>query len=683
VRLSKLFIARYLVPIILIIILFLVAATLVNHYFNARAEWIYYAIIFDFILIAVLLAMVVRKVFKDDASHQQFREKLAESNEKYKALMETSADGAVIIVDREIIYANFIFLAMSGYTLAELLKIKFEDLIIRKTDPEFTLEGFYEELGDIGHTKNMEAWISCKRGEMREVILTASRVDFMGKKGIILISKDLSRKERIEKESINLMNELQSSILMMNLPVGSFTREHTACDMNVSIHEAASVMRRKNQDAIIVTKDANQPVGIITDSDLRNRVVAREVDFRRPVFEFMSSPLMRISDQSLLYEAVLQIKENSISHLVVEDRGGRIVGIFSNEDLLEVQRNSISYLIKEVDAAETVESLKKIHDKIPVLVKILLESGSKVRNITYLISTVTDAITHRLVEFAVDEMGEPPAKFAFLALGSEGRREQTLVTDQDNAIVFDDVPNEKFAEVNRYFLYFGKKINLWLDKIGYQYCKGEVMAGNPQWCQPISRWKKYFSDWINQKKEEGLLGVAIFFDFRIVYGSEKYAEELRRHINKIIDGKRTFFRLLANEVAKYSIPTDIFKNNGQETTPGQGESFNIKNAISPLIDFARVYSIQNHVSESNSLLRLEKLLRLNVIPEEEYHEMENMYSRMMEIRFRSHVNAILDNKAPDNMVTRDELTIIEQTLIRKTFSEIIRYQGKILEDFVD
>jgi signal-transduction protein with cAMP-binding, CBS, and nucleotidyltransferase domain len=544
------------------------------------------------------------------------------------------------------------------------------------------LEAYYEEIVETGRTINLEATISCKRGELREVILTVSRLELLGKQGIIIISKDLSRKERIEKETIGLMNELQSSILMMNHPVSSYVREHITCDMDVSVYDAASMMRRKGKNSIIITKDNNfQPVGIVTDCDLRNRVLAERVDPDRPVFEIMSSPLIRIPDEALLYEAVLQIKKNNISHLAVEDRAGRIIGIFSNEDLLEVQRNSISYLIKEVGDAENVESLKKIHNKIPVLVKILLESGSRVGNITYLISTVTDAITHRLVEFAIEEMGKPPADFSFMALGSEGRREQTLVTDQDNAIVFEDVPNEKFGEVNRYFLYFGKKINLWLDKIGYQYCPGEVMAGNPQWCQPISRWKKYFSDWVSQKSPEGLLGVAVFFDFRMVYGSEKYADELRRHINQIVNGRNTFFRLLAEEVTKYNIPTDIFRDNGQETGQGMEESFNIKNSISPLVDFIRVYSVQHHVGESNSLLRLEKLLRMNILPEDEYQEIENIYSRMMEIRFRSHVNAILDNKTPDNMVFRKELTVIEQTMIRKTFSEIVRYQQKILNDF--
>jgi PAS domain S-box-containing protein len=679
---SSTFYKKYLIPFALIVILLLAFAWLANQYSDFGNRLMIYAMGADFVLIIGLLALVVRKVFKDHASQQQSQERLTEANERYRALMETSTDGTLIIIEKGIVHANFVFLAMSGYTLNDLSKLTFEDLIVIRSIPDLNLEAFYEEIGDTGRTVNMEATISCKRGEMREVILTASRFELMGQQGLIIVSKDLSRKERLEKESINLMNELQSSILMMNLPVSSFVKEHITCDMDMTVHEAASLMHRKDQNAIIVTKDTSQhPVGIVTDCDLRNRVVANEFDIGKPVFEIMSSPLIRISDEALLYEAVIQIKEKSISHLAVENRAGRIVGIFSNEDLLEVQRNSISYLITEISAAETVESLKKIHNKIPVLVKILLESGSRVRNITYLISTVTDAITHRLVEFAIEEMGEPPAEFAFLALGSEGRREQTLVTDQDNAIIFDDVPNEKFAEVNRYFLYFGKKINLWLDKIGYQYCKGEVMAGNPQWCQPISRWKKYFSDWVNQKSKDGLLGVAVFFDFRIVYGPEKYADELRRHINKIIDGKEAFFSLLAQEVSKYNIPEDIFKENGHDNAPGTPEAFNIKNAISPLVDFIRVYSIQHHVDESNSLLRLGKMLRMNIIPEDEYHEIENIYSRMMEIRFRSHVNAILDNKSPDNMVTREELTVIEQTMLRKTFSEIIRYQQKMLDDF--
>ncbi len=677
---TKAFYRKYLLPLGLVIILFIAIIILVVSAGQSPGTWKIYALVSALAFIALLLFLLARQTYRDEAVRQITAQRMEEAGEKYKSLLETSVVGTMMIIDRKIAYANFIFLSMSGYTLKELLKIKFEDLIHGDPDSGLKIDNLYKELGNIGRTLNFEAVISGKKGDLRDVVLAASKLSLEGKNGIIFIVKDMTGRDRLEQESIHLINELQSSIRLMNLPVASFIREHLHCDMDTTVHRAATIMEKKEQNAIIIYKDPDTPVGIVTDTDLRNRVVARQLRYDSPVAEIMSSPLIRIDEKSLLYEAILRITNKSITHLAVEDKIGRITGIISNKDLLEVQRNSLSYLIREVNAADTVESLKKIHNKIPVLVNILMEGGSLgIRNITYMISTVTDAITRRLIEFAIDEMGEPPASFAFMALGSEGRREQTLVTDQDNAIIFEDVPNEKMAEVNRYFLYFGKKINLWLDRIGYQYCKGEVMAGNPQWCQPLLRWEKYFSDWVNLRSKEGIMGVAIFFDFRIVYGLEQYGEDLRKHIHREVTGKDQFFSLLAKETAAYKIPTNLFRNNPPEVQ--MPESFNIKNAISPMVDFIRVYSIQNGVNESDSLLRLEKLFRLNVISELDYHEIENMFCRMMKVKFRSQVRQILANQAPDNIVSQEELTALEQSMVRKTFSEIKQFQEKIMNDF--
>ncbi|MFC2112990.1 DUF294 nucleotidyltransferase-like domain-containing protein [Bacteroidota bacterium] len=678
-QITKILIKKYLLPLSFIIIVFIAVFVYAFLSQDTSGTWKLYSLILALLFSAIMMALVIRHTIRDEAERQHAAERIEATDEKYRSLLETSADGTLMIIGTEIVYANFVFMAMCGYTLKELEKIKFENLIRGTEKPDLSLESLYEELSEAGRTLNMEAGISTKRGDFREVVLNFSKTDFKGSKGFIIISKDMSGRERLEHESQHLRNELHSSILMMNLPIASFTREYISCDIDTSIQQAASMMQRKRHNAIIVTKDNNVPVGILTDKDLRSRVVAKELDTKNPVFEIMSSPLVRISDQSLLYEGILQVKENKISHLVVEDKNGTITGIFSRKDLLEVQHNSISYLIKEVEAAESVESLKTIHNKVPVLVKILMESGARIQNVTYMISTVADAITQRLIEFAIEEMGKPPARFAFMALGSEGRREQTLVTDQDNAIIFEDVPNEKYSEVNRYFLYFGKKINLWLDRIGYQYCKGEVMAGNPQWCQPLSRWKNYFTNWMGEKSEEGLLGVAVFFDFRIVYGEKQFAKELRQHIHGTVSGNEMIFSYLAKEVAEYKVPVNIFHDSGG--TAVVPDSINIKNAISPLTGFIRIYSMQNKVGESNSLQRLEKLLRLNAIQESDCQELENIYSRLMEIRFRSQVNAILANRAPDNMVGEEELTAIEQTIVRKAFSEVTRFQQMILHEF--
>ncbi len=614
----------------------------------------------------VLIGWIIYQAMQDERNRVKLSSQLGSSRDKYRALLETSTDGTILVLGEEIVFANFVFMAMSGYTMKEVLGMKISELLETRQSSPDVLAG---SSADHGRTSTTEAWIRCKRGDMREVIIAVSGITLEGSGGSILVVKDISGRDRLEKESMDMMNELQSSLLQMNLPVSSIIREHIFCDLDLPVIDAAGIMSRKGEDAIIVMKDNKRPVGIVTDSDLRDRILAEGKDPGSPISEIMSSPITRISEQALLYEAILKVREQGISHLVVEDKNKNITGIFSNDDLLEVQRNSISYLVKEIDAAGSVDALKKIHDKIPMLARILLYSGSKIRNITYMISTVTDAITHRLIEFAIEEMGEPPAEFAFMALGSEGRREQTLVTDQDNAVIFEDVPNERLAEVNRYFLYFGKKINLWLDRIGYRYCPGEVMVGNPQWCQPISKWEKYFGDWINARSEEGLLGIAVFFDFRIVYGMEQFGDELRQQINKSVAGKPLFFQLLAKEAAAYKIPPDL------------PDLFDVKNALSPLVDMIRVYSVHNQVSETNSMLRLEKLHKYNIIEESDFQEIDTVYNRLMEIRFRSHVNAILNNEIPDNMIRQEELDTVERTFVSKSFSEISRYQARILNDF--
>ena len=677
VQITRSFVLRYLIPSLVAVILLLFLLLLSVKIQPVPGSAGFYLSILSALVIVIILMIILRYTIRDEKARALSAERIDDAEEKYRSLLETSAEGTMMVLGEKIVYANFVFLAMSGYTLKELEEIGFEKLIKGNSDKDLGLKSLYDELHESGVTFNSEANIVTKRGGNREVILSFSRTEINGDPGFIVISKDISGREKIEQESQHLRNELHSSILMMNLPIASFMKEFITCDMDDSIRDAASLMQRKRKNAIIVLKNRTESVGILTDKDLRSRVVSVEKDNNSPVFEVMSSPLIRISDQSLLYEGILNVKENHISHLVVEDKNGQLTGIFSRKDLLEVQHNSISYLIREVEKAESVDVLKSIHNKIPVLVKILMESGARIQNVTYMISTVADAITHRLVDFAIEEMGEPPAKFAILALGSEGRREQTLVTDQDNAIIFEDVPNEKYSETNKYFLYFGKKINLWLDKIGYQYCKGEVMAGNPQWCQPLERWKNYFGNWIGERTEDGLLGVSVFFDFRVVYGEQEYGTELRKHIHKSVSGNEMIFSFLAREVSMHEIPDKIFSNHSD----GIPETINIKNAISPLTGFIRTYALQNRIGESNSMLRLEKLQRLNILPEPVCQEIENVYARLMEIRFRSQVNAILSNRAPDNMVGQDELTAIEQTIVEKAFSEIVGFQQMILSQF--
>jgi PAS domain S-box-containing protein len=632
------------------------------------------------IVVSLLLISLIRQSLKTEKIRALTEEELKKSQDKYEALVETSPDGTMMFIDGKFIYANLIFLAMTGYTQKEISQMNFNDIFIKKSDPDFSLAKLGKILDESGKTTNFESQLIAKSGKMRDVIVMASAIKYLDKEGIIFITKDISRKEQLGKEKDKLSDELQSSLLLMNLPVTSFMKEPVRCHMNQSIFEAASLMSRNDRDALLITQDDRKNIGIITDTDLRNRVVAGEYPFDKPVFEIMSSPVITIPDQALLFEAILLVKEKGISHLAVADRKGEIVGVFSNKDLIEVQRNSISFLIQEIKSAKTIEILKTIHNKVPGLVKTLLDSGARIQNITHLISTMTDATTERVVEFAIEEMGKPPVNFAFLALGSEGRREQTLVTDQDNAIVYEDVPYEKMAETNKYFLYLGQKINLWLDRIGYNYCEGEIMAGNPQWCQPVSKWKDYFTNWITNESINGSLGISIFFDFRTVFGDPQFSTQIRSHIDKTTYDRTEFYKRLADDTLKYKIPVNIFKSVTPDTHPTKSEVMDLKTGIMPITDFARVYSLYHRISESNTILRLEKIFQKGELEREEFDEIIHAYDFLMSVRFKRQISAILENEIPKNVISAQDLTEIERSTIRSIFSRIITFQTRLVND---
>ena len=633
-----------------------------------------------FLVISLLLVSLIRQSLKSEKIRALAEEELKKSKEKYEALVETSPDGTAMFIDGKFVYSNLIFLAMTGYTQKELSQLNFNDVFVKKSDPDFSQDKLEKTLDESGKTTSFESQVISKDGKKRDVIVMASAIKYLEKEGIIFITRDMSRKEQLGMEKDVLSDELQSSLLLMNLPVTSFMKEPIRCHMNQTIFEAATLMSRNDHDAVLIIQDDRKNIGIITDTDLRNRVVAGEFPIEKPVFEIMSSPVVTISNQALLFEAILLVKEKGISHLAVADRKGEIVGIFSNKDLIDVQRNSISYLINEIKSTKTILTLKNIHNKIPGLVKTLLDSGARIQNITHLISTMTDATTERVVEFAIEEMGKPPVNFAFLALGSEGRREQTLVTDQDNAIVYEDVPYEKMADINKYFLYLGQKINLWLDRIGYNYCEGEIMAGNPQWCQPVSKWKDYFTNWITNESINGSLGISIFFDFRTVFGDPQYATQLKAHIDKTTYDRADFYKRLADDTLKYKMPVNIFKSATTGSPSAKTEVMDLKTGIMPITDFARIYSLYHRISESNTILRLEKIFQKGELEKAEFEEIIHAYDFLMNVRFKRQISALLENETPKNIISAQDLTEIERSTIRSIFLQIITYQSRLVND---
>ena len=270
-----------------------------------------------------------------------------------------------------------------------------------------------------------------------------------------------------------------------------------------------------------------------------------------------------------------------------------------------------------------------------------------------------------------------------MILGSEGRSEQTLKTDQDNAIVFDDVPEKDEAGVREYFLKYGEIACDLLNQAGYDFCSGGVMAKNPQWCQPLSTWKSYFSGWIRAAEAEDLLQASIFFDFRGGYGDFELIDALRRHLFDALTGWAGFFRHLTENALHFRPPIGFFRNFVVESKGEHRDEFDIKSAMTPIVDFCRIYALRNKGEETNTLERLAYMRRKEVLTQKEYEELEKAYSFLLQLRFVRQITAIVDEKAkPDNYINPKDLTRIEQTMLKEIFLRVATFQRKLEVEFV-
>jgi len=476
----------------------------------------------------------------------------------------------------------------------------------------------------------------------------------------------------------------EEALQLFNQPVYQICNRATVFGTpDMTIQQVAERMNQENSSYLMIPSSEPQSAGIITESDLTRKVIARGYDISRPAVEVMSSPLRTIGENAMVFEALMQMMQYNVKHLAVNDAKNKIIGVLSNRELISAQGQSPLFLLREISRAEFFGEIVAQHQRLPGIVKGLISSGATARNINRMITTVSDAILKKIMEMVLQEMAPPPASFAFMIMGSEGRGEQTLKTDQDNAIIFEDVSDADLPTVSQYFLELGRRVCKLLDQAGYAYCEGDVMAQNPNWCQPLSVWMKYFLKWIHAAEPEDLLQASIFFDFRHGYGDSQMVEALRDHLYGAIGSWSGFLRYMTENALYFKPPLGFFRNFVVESKGEHRDALDIKSAMTPIVDFARIYALKNGVHATNTLERLHQLHIKNVLTKEEYEEMEKAYSFLMQLRFVRQVTASIEQKAaPDNFINPKRMTRIEQTTLKEIFKRIEKFQAKMNFDFV-
>jgi CBS domain-containing protein len=453
------------------------------------------------------------------------------------------------------------------------------------------------------------------------------------------------------------------------------------CTAETSIKEAAQIMHQENVGSIIIVNEQQHPIGIITDRDLRNKVVAATLNLDTKVEAIMSSPVITAPPDCTVADVQMMMMRHRIHHLCITSSGkpdSQIQGIISEHDLLVVQANNPAVLIREIQRAQNTETLCMIREKAEVLLHKYLLQEVAINFISKMMTEINDALIQKailLAEKQIEQEGleKPNTKWCWLALGSEGRCEQLLRTDQDNALLYEDVPEQDQEAVQFYFQALAGKITQLLNECGFEYCPGDMMASNPKWCKTLSQWKNQFYKWIVEPTAQNIMYCNIFFDFRGIYGDINLADQLHQFIVDCIEQKAMFLPFLASDAIRISPLLTFFRNFVVEKSGEHKDQFDIKGrAMMPLADAARVLILEaKEVKTTNTIQRFRKMAEIDPVNQELFIQAAEAYEILM--RFRALQG--LKNKNSGRYFKPTELSKMQRLNLRNSFKPIHELQG--------
>ncbi|NCO62827.1 MAG: CBS domain-containing protein [Flavobacteriales bacterium] len=416
-----------------------------------------------------------------------------------------------------------------------------------------------------------------------------------------------------------------------------YSKNPIVCSPETSIKEAATLMTEKRVGSIIITHK-NKPLGIITDKDLRTKIATGTFSIHDQVKDIMSSPVITYPTNITVAEAQIAMIKHKITHLCITEDGtvnSELTGILSEHDIIVIRENNASVLIKEIKRTKSVNDLKQIRLRAQKLLNRYIEQQIPITFASKIITEINNSITCKLIENAVNSMPTSvPTSFAWLAIGSQGREEQLLLTDQDNSLVFNDVPKKDLQKTQSYFLELSKKVTQDLNTVGFEFCPANMMASNPKWCLSLLQWKAQFKRWITSPDQDHLMLCTILFDFEPIYGNKELVDEMAEGIFDSISHHEIFLNHLGVNALKNPPPLSFFRQFLVEQSGEHKDQFDIKaRAMMPLVDAARLLILSNNIkSHNNTILRYKKLMELEPQNKDLYNDALLAFKNLLQFR---------------------------------------------------
>ncbi len=441
-----------------------------------------------------------------------------------------------------------------------------------------------------------------------------------------------------------------------------------------SIRETAEVMSRERVSSIMIIED-NRLIGIVTDRDLRCRVVAKGLDTSQPIRSIMTADPHTLNSSGYAFDAMLHMARTNIHHLPIL-HNGEVAGMLTATDFAQRHTTSAVYLVGSIYKQHEIEGLASISAKLPQLFVNLAAADATANSIGRVITAVVDSITIRLLQLAEARLGPPPVPYAWVAAGSQARSEQTAKSDQDNCLVLDDSYDPKMH--GEYFKALAQYVCDGLNACGYVYCPGEMMAITDKWRQPLAKWKRYFNQWINQPEPKALMLICIFFDLRCIHGEKNLFRELRQHLLDRIRGNQIFLAYMAGNALSFKPPLGFFRNFVLISGGEHDHTFDLKHSgIVPIVDLARVYALAAGSHAINTQDRLKEVASGGEVSHGGAHDLRDALEFVSSLRIRHQARQIKAGEAPNNYMSPDNLSDFERSHLKDAFS-VVRTMQNVL-----
>ncbi|MDO9197553.1 MAG: DUF294 nucleotidyltransferase-like domain-containing protein [Rhodoferax sp.] len=459
-------------------------------------------------------------------------------------------------------------------------------------------------------------------------------------------------------------------------------REPVTVMLDTPLREALAIMdRRRIGSIIVVDEHGKMPLGIFTLRDVLHRVALPQVSLDEPIASVMTGGVITVKPHTTAYEAAVIMARRGLRHLLVVDDAAHLVSIVSQNDLFALQRTSLKDVSNDIRQARDLPTLQACARDIQRIALTLLTQGMAAEPLTQFISTLNDLLTLRVIELTHDEFDLPQIQWCWIALGSEGRYEQTLCTDQDNGIIFECESETATEALRQRFLPFAQAVNNKLDACGFPLCKGGIMAGNPQWCLSLPEWRARFRGWIEHPQPKALLNAAIFFDFRPLYGDEALSESLRSWLLDETRNAQLFLRLMAENALQCAPPLGLIRDFIFDSSKEFPNTIDLKMYGSrPFVDAARLLSLTHGVRQTSTAQRLLGASQSVNFGGDDVAAMVDSFYYIQSLRLR-HQHQVLGEHGGGNRINPDLLNELDRHILKEAFKQARKLQSRLRLDY--